>query len=69
METYTCLLLSTIPKCIYSNMEPIYTNVNTGVVVIFMQKFIYMHKSIPPSFPPSLGSYKVDFVCLFPIKF
>ena len=42
-------------------MKPIYTNANTGQVVIYMHIYIYMHISITPSFPPSLGSYKNDF--------
>ena len=69
MKTHTCSLLSTIPKYIHTNMEPIYTNAKTGVVVIYMEIYIYMDISIPISFALSLGSYKVDFFGLFPINF
>ena len=57
MKTHTCLLLSTMPKYIHTNMKAIYTNANTGVAVICI--CIYMDISIPHSFPPSLGSYIV----------
>ena len=59
MKTHTCLLLSTMPKYIHTNMKSIYTNANSGMVVISMHIYIYMHISIPPSFPLSLGSYIV----------
>ena len=59
MKTHTCSLLSTMPKYVHTNMKPIYTNANSGVVVICMHICIYVHISIPPSFPPSLGSYIV----------
>ena len=65
MKTHTCLLLSTMPKYMHTNMKPIYTSANKGVMVICMRIYI----SVPPSFPPPLGSYKVDFFYLFPIKF
>ena len=59
MKTHTCSLLWTTPKHIHTNMKPIYTNANSGVVVICMHICIYMHISIPPCFPHSLGSYIV----------
>ena len=63
MKTHTSSLLSAMPKYIHTDMEPIYTNAATRVMVI------YMHISIPISFTPSLGSYKVDFFGLFSINF
>ena len=36
-------------------MKPIYTNANTGIVVIYI--------------PPPVGSYKVDFFACFQLSF
>ena len=57
MKTHTCLLLSTMPNYMHTNMKTIYTSANTGVMVICMHTYI----RVPPSFPPPRGSYKVDF--------
>ena len=69
MKTHTSSLLTAMPKYIHTDMEPIYTNAATRAMVIYMHIYIYMHISIPISFTPSLGSYKVDFFGLFSINF
>ena len=51
----TCSPLSAIPKYLHTNIKPIYTNANTGIVVIYI--------------PPAVGSYKVDFFACFQLSF
>ena len=49
----------------HTNVGPMCTNGDTGVVVVYVHIYIYMDTRIPPSFALSLGSYTVDFLCLF----
>ena len=56
MKTHTCSLLSGMPKPVHTNARPIYTNAGTGVMVACVHICICMHITIPPFFPPSLGS-------------
>ena len=69
IKTHTCSLLSTMRKYMHTSMGPIYTDANASAVVICVHIYIYVHVSIRPSFPPSLSSYKLNFFCLFLIKF
>ena len=46
-EQYTCSFVNSMPKYIHSNIHPIYTYINTGIISMYMYIYIYIYIYTP----------------------